>query len=298
MVFETDYANRIAGTDATMFGRPVTSPKLQIYVSDIYRTVYIEHTKDTRDWHKIKLRRYQLQTKDLYNATLNPNSAQYYNFGPSGLENVSNAVGFDAWVSMPHFYRASSILPASISGLQPNQDAHETYLDIEPVTGLLVRAKKRLQLNYVVKDWYAPSVSDYALGNITAACSLVNTAECEAAKELLTCLNVETNWTVQNNEIYYPYAWAEESFSLSREDADSLNDSLFSFINLAQQIQLWSLVAAGIFFATLVGLLSTFKPSNDDTFSDVDWQEKEIKYNGPDPNNDIVRSLLHGGINE
>jgi hypothetical protein len=300
LVFETDYANRIAGTDATMFGRPVTSPKILIYVNDIYRTCFIEHKKDVRDWHQIKLRRYGLQTKDLYNTTLNPASAQYYNFGPSGLENITQAAGMNAWISMPHFYKASSILPASISGLNPNADDHETYLDIEPNTGLLARARKSLQLNYVLSNWYAPSVSDGVVENITDVCSApgMNTTDCLSAQSLLTCLNIQSNWTVQNNEIYYPYAWAEEGFALSRDDAESLQDSLFSYIDLAQQVQLWSLVAAGILFAMLVVLIVKFKSSTDDSFSDVAWQDQDMKYDISgkiaDPNSDLVRSLLHG----
>jgi hypothetical protein len=93
-----------------MYGRPVTSEKLQMYVNDIYRTLYVYHAKDVRDWHQFKLRRYMLQPKDLLNSTMNPASAQYFNFGPSGTENVTAATGLNAWVSQPHFYQASSIL--------------------------------------------------------------------------------------------------------------------------------------------------------------------------------------------
>eukprot|EP00595_Chromulina_sp_UTEXLB2642_P002463 CAMPEP_0196763632 /NCGR_PEP_ID=MMETSP1095-20130614/4451_1 /TAXON_ID=96789 ORGANISM="Chromulina nebulosa, Strain UTEXLB2642" /NCGR_SAMPLE_ID=MMETSP1095 /ASSEMBLY_ACC=CAM_ASM_000446 /LENGTH=95 /DNA_ID=CAMNT_0042117241 /DNA_START=951 /DNA_END=1235 /DNA_ORIENTATION=+ len=40
--FATPYANRIEGTDANMFGRPVTTDKLQVFISDIYRSAYLK----------------------------------------------------------------------------------------------------------------------------------------------------------------------------------------------------------------------------------------------------------------
>ena len=63
LVFGSDYANRIAGTDASMYGRPVKSEKIEVYINDIYRTAYMIHTKTVEDWHKVKLRRYQLNPK-------------------------------------------------------------------------------------------------------------------------------------------------------------------------------------------------------------------------------------------
>ena len=52
LAFATDYANRIGGCDGNMFGRPLTSSKVQMYVNDIYRTLYLFHAKDVRDWHQ------------------------------------------------------------------------------------------------------------------------------------------------------------------------------------------------------------------------------------------------------
>jgi lysosome membrane protein 2 len=91
--------------------------------------------------------RYSLQNKDLQNSTLNSvEGPQYYAFGPSGLENLTAAVGVPLFVSKPHFLDGSSILQANVYGMVPHRESHDTYLDIEPRTGALVRAHKRLQV--------------------------------------------------------------------------------------------------------------------------------------------------------
>lgn len=72
LAFATDYANRIDGNDGQLFGAPLLSDKIQMYVSDIYRTVFIKKTETVDDWYDVTLHRYQLQEKDLQNSTMNP----------------------------------------------------------------------------------------------------------------------------------------------------------------------------------------------------------------------------------
>jgi hypothetical protein len=55
--FATPYANRIEGTDGNMFAAPTLSDKVLVYISDIYRTAYLQYQKDTTDWHGVTLRR-------------------------------------------------------------------------------------------------------------------------------------------------------------------------------------------------------------------------------------------------
>jgi hypothetical protein len=57
LVFASDYANRIAGTDANQFGAPANTDKLQVYVNDIYRASFLQYQKDVEDWHGVTLRR-------------------------------------------------------------------------------------------------------------------------------------------------------------------------------------------------------------------------------------------------
>ena len=136
--YATEYANRIQGTDASLYGYPVTSEKLATYVSDIYRSAFLELTGIVTDWYDVPLRRYELQEKDLQNSTLWPPAAQWYNFAPSGMENMSY-MGVPSFVSKPHFLNGDSSLIAGVVGLDPKEEVHQTRLDIEPHTGLTAR---------------------------------------------------------------------------------------------------------------------------------------------------------------
>lgn len=136
--FNTDYANRIQGTDASLYGYPVTDIKLATYVSDIYRSAFLELTEIVNDWYDVPLRRYQLQRKDLLNATMWPPAWQWANNAPSGMENMT-FFGVPSFVSKPHFLGGDESLVAFIVGLNPQEDIHETRLDIEPNTGLTAR---------------------------------------------------------------------------------------------------------------------------------------------------------------
>ncbi|MFV2015859.1 MAG: hypothetical protein ACC656_10545, partial [Candidatus Heimdallarchaeota archaeon] len=53
------------------------------------------------------------------------------------------------FISMPHFYDADSAA-SSVEGLSPNKEKHETRVDIEPITGVVMSAAKRLQINFQV----------------------------------------------------------------------------------------------------------------------------------------------------
>ncbi|NXC09280.1 CD36 protein, partial [Orthonyx spaldingii] len=54
------------------------------------------------------------------------------------------------YISLPHFLHASESILHKVEGLSPNEKEHETYLDIEPVTGFTLRFAKRLQVNLLV----------------------------------------------------------------------------------------------------------------------------------------------------
>uniref|UniRef100_A0A8C9DMW1 Platelet glycoprotein 4 n=1 Tax=Prolemur simus TaxID=1328070 RepID=A0A8C9DMW1_PROSS len=59
--------------------------------------------------------------------------------------------GKPVYISLPHFLHASPDVSEPIEGLNPNEEEHRTYLDIEPITGFTLRFAKRLQVNMLVK---------------------------------------------------------------------------------------------------------------------------------------------------
>lgn len=52
-----------------------------------------------------------------------------------GITNVSHTGGFPLFLSKPHFLETEPWVAKSVSGLHPSYNKHETYMDVEPMTG-------------------------------------------------------------------------------------------------------------------------------------------------------------------
>lgn len=270
-VFATDFANRIKGTDASMFGVPVDTEKVQVFVSDIYRSLYLQKSGEV-DWNGITLARMQLQDKDLANSTTNPSQGQYYQFSYYGTQNLTAAVGLPAFLSKPNFYGADPRLVAAITGLNPSVDTCNTHLDIEPQTGLLARASKKLQLNYYLFPFEFPTAEPDAAEYAHSLCEdvadavdqingIVNSSNVTAPfcnstaiQELLTCLSLETDWNIREERIGFPFGWTDESLTMSDDTADDIKNTLYLIDYDAEGLRFWCLVIAGICFAMLCAM--------------------------------------------
>ncbi|RXN24608.1 lysosome membrane 2-like protein [Labeo rohita] len=86
------------------------------------------------------------------NLTINPDNAGFCvpagNCLGSGLLNVS-VCKEDAPIIMssPHFYQADDKFAQDVFGMNPNKEEHETLIDVNPLTGMLLRGAKRVQVN-------------------------------------------------------------------------------------------------------------------------------------------------------
>ena len=79
--------------------------------------------------------------KDAWNAT------DCYEYCKDGFLRVGNCYGgIPVIMSAPHFYNVDPIILKQVDGVEPNQDKHDTYLDIEPMTGIPLSAHKRIQV--------------------------------------------------------------------------------------------------------------------------------------------------------
>jgi len=77
---------------------------------------------------------------------------------PSGIFDLSAChYGTPIFLSFPHFLNADTYYLETVSGLKPNSSIHQTYLDIEPITGSPVDFAARLQLNVFVNPSKAMS---------------------------------------------------------------------------------------------------------------------------------------------
>ncbi len=146
---------------------------------------------------------------------------------------------------------------SEVKGLSPKAEVHDTYLDIEPQTGLLVRARKRLQVNYFVGSFTLPVFDGDKAQRFDNVCMNETRADgvnCNGLNKFFLCLSTPS-WTLANGGVYMPYAWVEEGMTLSADDAADLKDSLYWIDDFAAEVQQWSFVVAGILFAMLMGML-------------------------------------------
>ena len=56
--------------------------------------------------------------------------------------------GYGELLPNSHFYNADSSLESAVFGLKSNIDLHDTYLDVEPTSGITLSAHKRGQVSY------------------------------------------------------------------------------------------------------------------------------------------------------
>ncbi|XP_076449176.1 lysosome membrane protein 2-like [Babylonia areolata] len=177
------------------------SPTLPMFSSDICRSVYGAYQKDVTAKQSISLRRYVGTAEELANYTANPDNIGFCTPGnnsclPSGLLNISNCQIVDYFhipvvVSFPHFYMADPSIISSVGGMHPVPEEHQTAVDVEPWTGQVLQAFKRLQINM-----YLTKVEDVSItGNI--------------------------------HSVFLPVFWLNESAVVDEKHAKMLHNQLF-----------------------------------------------------------------------
>ncbi|KAM5194692.1 lysosome membrane protein 2 [Mantella aurantiaca] len=152
----SESCNMINGTDGTTFHPLIDKDDiLYMFSSDLCRSLYAIYDS-TKSVKKVSAFRFVPPAKIFANITINPGNAGFCvpagNCLPSGLLNVSECKqGAPIILSSPHFYQADEQIIKSIEGISPNRDDHQTFLDVNPLTGIIVRAAKRMQVNVHVR---------------------------------------------------------------------------------------------------------------------------------------------------
>ena len=130
------------GTDATQFHPGVEKDEvLKAWVSELMRTVDLAF-EDNVKTKGIDLLRFGIADNVL---AVNPAFDQTV----EGVANMTAAIGAPLFISKPHFLDAVSTA-SSVGGLAPNKDLHDLFIDVEPITGAVMNAAKRLQISFQV----------------------------------------------------------------------------------------------------------------------------------------------------
>ena len=55
-------------------------------------------------------------------------------------------------MTAPHFWNADENLVTQMNGVKPDRELHDTFLDIEPITGVALSAHKRIQVFHLATN--------------------------------------------------------------------------------------------------------------------------------------------------
>ncbi|XP_067231943.1 lysosome membrane protein 2c [Chanodichthys erythropterus] len=150
--WSSDECNMINGTDGASFHPIITkTEKLYIFSSDLCRSIYALYESDV-SVQGVPGFRFVPPSEVFANLTINPDNAGFCvpagNCLGSGLLNASVCKeGAPIIMSSPHFYQADDKFVQDVFGMNPKKEEHETVIDINPLTGLLLRGAKRVQVN-------------------------------------------------------------------------------------------------------------------------------------------------------
>uniref|UniRef100_A0A3Q1J632 Platelet glycoprotein 4 n=1 Tax=Anabas testudineus TaxID=64144 RepID=A0A3Q1J632_ANATE len=159
--WDDKYCDMINGTDASSFPPFVDKKKpLYFFSSDICRSVSAGYEKKL-NLKGIEVYHYTLQPSTLASPTVNPDNQCFCrdmkttkNCTLAGVLDISSCQdGRPIYISLPHFLHGSPSLQDQVVGLNPNEEHHNTFLDVEPTTGFTLRFAKRIQVNMM----YGPS---------------------------------------------------------------------------------------------------------------------------------------------
>ncbi|XP_041484876.1 scavenger receptor class B member 1-like isoform X1 [Lytechinus variegatus] len=140
-------------TDGSMYHPNVQKTEtLSMYQPPLCRSVSFEFEKDS-SYRGIPLLKFSLSPSTYQNATAFPPNEGFCSghrelCGPSGvLRQDPCRFGSPLAISNPHFFGGQQTLFDDVDGLSPNASLHESYMEIEPKTGMPFVLKFRVQIN-------------------------------------------------------------------------------------------------------------------------------------------------------
>ncbi|XP_070552515.1 lysosome membrane protein 2-like isoform X2 [Ptychodera flava] len=215
-----EYANMINGTDATL-NPPFSSPydDHYVFVSAACRSLPGKYDDQPLSVRGISVDRFGAPSDVFANVTDNPANAGFCTPDvehclPSGFLDVSNCQqGAPVVLSFPHYLYVDPdyVLPF----MNPTKEEHETYVDAHRLTGVTMRAEKRMQINlHVQPDDYFTELRKI-------------------------------------HEVYYPVVWQNESYEIDEDDADKFKSKVVTPVMITSIVQ-WTVLGLGIIILVVV----------------------------------------------
>ncbi len=119
----------------------------KIFISDLMRVIDMVYIGPTSIFG-VNLNRFTFAPK-----TFSPNENYYMNTqGLINVQAVEKFQGVPVLVSKPHFLDSDPSVINAIEGIEPNRISHDTFIDVEPISGVTMNARERIQVNFNVSS--------------------------------------------------------------------------------------------------------------------------------------------------
>ncbi|XP_023223572.1 lysosome membrane protein 2-like isoform X1 [Centruroides sculpturatus] len=206
-----EYCNKINGSDGLQFPPFLKKTEtLYVFIKEICRSLYFEYEKDFFI-RKLPVYRFIIPDRLYSAATINEDNKCFCSVLKScdvgGITPVGPCyMDVPIVASAPHFYQGDSSLLKEVRGLRPNKDQHESFFDIDPVTGTVVKGVRKLQINADVRK--------------------------SENLELLASIS----------DMVLPVFWISQEYELSNEDIDYLYWKIVFPLSIAPVVSLSALI--------------------------------------------------------
>lgn len=243
-----DSTEVIAGTNDGTSGMPINSEGQtpvdnNVWVSEAKRVLNFKFTGDTTI-KGINVRNYQINPAAFQSSSVNPANAKYFMNEPTGVVPMTAYYGREVMLTKPHFLGADASAQATVTGLSPNANLHETYLQVDPITGITFSARKRLQVNAKLNPatWNYYKAAQNA-GNKYNPYSATFTYEpyyqlfTTASKDTINNSPTIGAAISAKSPTYVPLYWIEEAGDISDSDASAYVSSIYGSRNAAYLVQ-------------------------------------------------------------
>jgi len=191
----------VEGTDGTTHGPGVTDEDtLDVFATDLMRTVEFEYDEED-EIYDIDLLKFEFS-----DDTFDPNPIYYMDtLGLANLAPLPKYRDVPVRVSKPHFLDGDPSLIQDVKGMNPDSDQHDTYICVEPITGLTMKARQRVQVNF--ETWQM------------------------------------TDWSQDAPLAVMPLLWMEDSAEVTEELAEKFKELVYGAMELKEQVPVVALVA-------------------------------------------------------
>lgn len=199
--WQDTYCNMMNGTDGSQFPPPVSRKDvLYVYTPELCRSVFLEYEKDVVV-RGIPAYRFVTPERLFASPLTNPDNMCYCTedrfCSLSGILDVSPCRnGLKLAVTGPHFYLSHKFVSDRVTGLNPSREKHETYVDIEPTTGIVLRASRKLQMNFILEAFEGFSQTQNVSLSVIPLIWVVEEAEIDEEVAAMFTAKVRTPVTI------------------------------------------------------------------------------------------------------